>query len=101
MQVAVAWASGEQQMLRALDLPDGACVADALALLHSELTRADPRLVECIDWTGAAVGIHGEIRDRAALLHGGDRLEIYRPLLLDPKESRRERAQRLRRSSDR
>jgi len=96
VNVAVCWAGPERQMLRALHLPAGACIADALAALHAELTREDPALASSIDWQGATVGIHGAGRERSAELRDGDRIEIYRPLQRDPKEGRRQRAQRLR-----
>lgn len=39
-----------------------------------------------------SVGIHGRLATRDALLETGDRVEIYRPLLADPKQVRRRRA---------
>lgn len=38
-----------------------------------------------------AVGIFGKLRSYDYVLQDGDRIEIYQPLLLDPKEARRER----------
>lgn len=38
------------------------------------------------------VGIHGRLRDPDTPVSDGDRIEIYRPLLVDPKEARRRRA---------
>jgi putative ubiquitin-RnfH superfamily antitoxin RatB of RatAB toxin-antitoxin module len=40
------------------------------------------------------IGIYGKLVDPGAALRDGDRVEIYRPLLLDPKEARRRRAAR-------
>lgn len=67
-----------------LQLPEGATVADALA-------QAQQLSPEAIDWNGA-VGVHGEACSGERRLEPGDRVEIYRPLAVDPKESRRRRA---------
>ena len=67
-------------------LPDGATVAEALTQARAQSSGLD------VPWD-ADVGIFGELCDRAAVPRDGDRIEIYRPLKLDPKESRRERAQ--------
>jgi putative ubiquitin-RnfH superfamily antitoxin RatB of RatAB toxin-antitoxin module len=42
-----------------------------------------------IDWATAAVGIWGRQRPVQAPLRDGDRVEVYRPLKVDPKEARR------------
>ena len=49
-----------------------------------------------IDVSTAAVGIWGRASQLTALLEPGDRVEIYRPLAIDPKEARRKRALELR-----
>jgi len=41
-----------------------------------------------------AVGIHGQRVTLDSALRDGDRVEIYRPLRLDPKQARRQRALR-------
>jgi len=81
----VAFAMPERQWLWVVTLPDGASVADAL-----EQARTQAGGVE-VPWN-ADVGIFGELCDRGAVPRDGDRIEIYRPLKSDPKESRRERA---------
>lgn len=40
------------------------------------------------------LGVHGAERDPKSPVRMGDRIEIYRPLLVDPKEARRRRARR-------
>ncbi|RCS59654.1 RnfH family protein [Parvibium lacunae] len=40
------------------------------------------------------LGIYGKSRHLETVLHPGDRIEIYRPLLCDPKEMRRQRARK-------
>ncbi|MNV96080.1 Persistence and stress-resistance antitoxin PasI [compost metagenome] len=61
-----------------LRLPPGACVRDAL------------RAVDLAD-SPCAAGIWGRRAEPDQLLHEGDRIELYRPLLVDPKVARRER----------
>lgn len=45
-----------------------------------------------IDLTINKVGIFGKITSLDTVLRYGDRVEIYRPLIIDPKKARRERA---------
>jgi len=82
----VAFATPERQWLWTLLLPADATVADALALARAQAVSVD------VPWD-ADVGIFGELCDRAAVPRDGDRIELYRPLKSDPKESRRARAQ--------
>src|SRR5882672_10871147 len=90
----VAFATADQQWLWQLLLPDDATVADALA--EARVRSADG----AVPWD-ADVGIFGELCDRRAVPRDGDRIEIYRPLRLDPKESRRERARARKAAPDR
>jgi len=90
----VAYATPERQWLWAVTLADGATVADAL-----EQARAQVAGIE-VPWN-ADVGIFGELCDRAAVPRDGDRIEIYRPLKADPKESRRERVKARKAAQDR
>ena len=79
IEVIGAWPRRHDSVI--LALPDGATVADALAAAafpHQEKP--------------AAVAIHGETVDLDQTLRDGDRVELLRPLLLDPKEARRRRA---------
>jgi putative ubiquitin-RnfH superfamily antitoxin RatB of RatAB toxin-antitoxin module len=90
----VAFATPERQWLWTVMLPDEATVAAAL-----ELARAQAPAID-VPWN-ADVGIFGELCDRAAVPRDGDRIEIYRPLKADPKESRRERAKARKPAPDR
>lgn len=78
VEVVRAWARRHERRL--LDLPAGATVADALAAAAFD---GDPP---------AAVAVFGEAVDADRPLADGDRIELLRPLLLDPKEARRRRA---------
>ena len=54
-----------------------------------------------IDLQSAKIGVYGKIRALTDPAREGDRIEIYRPLIADPKESRRRRAQHKARESAR
>ena len=70
-----------------LRLAPGATVGDALA-------RFPTRTAPDVDIATAPVGIWGRRVDRSHALRDGDRVEIYRPLVADPKAARRRRARR-------
>ena len=65
----------------ALELAEGACVADAL-----DAAALDPA------GEASGVAVFGVNATPATLLRDGDRVELLRPLLIDPKEARRRRA---------
>ena len=90
----VAFAMPDRQWLWVVTLPDAATVADALDEARTQAAGVD------VPWS-ADVGIFGELCDRAAVPRDGDRIEIYRPLRSDPKESRRERARARKPAPDR
>ena len=68
-----------------LALPPGATVADALRL--SGLAERHPG----VDFTRIPTGVWGSVCDPGQTLRDRDRVELYRPLRVDPKEARRER----------
>ena len=80
VEVVLAWPRRFEAI--SLELPDGATVADAVAA--SGLPREGT--------TGVAV--FGERAEDGTALRDGDRVELLRPLLADPKEARRRRAAR-------
>ena len=86
VEVVCAWP--ERTILRKLRMEEGATVADAIGLsgAHGELPEPDQ--------LAGRVGIFGKIVDTQRRLINGDRIEIYRPLLADPKEIRRSRAKK-------
>ena len=86
IRVEVAYAEPARQFLERLELPAGATVADALA--RSGLARAFPALA--LD--EAPVGVWGHPVGRDRVLADGDRVEVYRPLAIDPREARRQLA---------
>jgi putative ubiquitin-RnfH superfamily antitoxin RatB of RatAB toxin-antitoxin module len=88
--ILVVYAAEHEQIVVKLRLASGATLGDAITL--SGLCERY-RLGELAGLTG----IHGRLRPQSELLRDGDRVEIYRPLLADPKDARRKRARRLRR----
>lgn len=81
----VAYARDDQQFLWQVELEGSATIADALAAARSQALGLD------IPWDSATVGIFGERKPRDERLQDGDRVEIYRPLTVDPRERRRQR----------
>jgi uncharacterized protein len=73
-------------LLCELDLPEEATIA--VALSHAKRVLGDA----AADWEHAATGIYGRAYPREHVPVHGDRIELYRPLRLDPREKRRARA---------
>ena len=84
--IEVAYATPEQQVLIALDMPEDATVEQAISA--SGLLTRFPE----INQTELKTGIFGSVCKPDQPLKPGDRVEIYRPLRHDPKEARRQRA---------
>ncbi|MES2935111.1 MAG: RnfH family protein [Pseudomonadota bacterium] len=86
ISVQVCYAKLHTQFLRAMQLPAGSTLEQAI---HASGVLA---IVPEIDLSGCKVGIYSHIKPLNTILRDGDRVEIYRPLIADPKESRRRRA---------
>ena len=86
IQIQVCYATPERQVLRVISVPLGTSVHRAIQ--HSGLLQSEP----AIDLSVLRVGIFGKLKALDTLLSAGDRVEIYWPLIADPKESRRKRA---------
>lgn len=85
MRVEVAYVDGDCQFLREVMLPIGATVDEAITTCGiAEATGVDVAALDAGVWSKRAP------RDR--VLVEGDRVELYRPLRLDPMEARRARA---------
>ena len=93
-KVVVVFARPERQWLWPVTLPDTATVAEALDAAREVAGAVD------VPWDGET-GIFGVLCGRDAVPRDGDRIEIYRPLKADPKESRRARVAAGRREQDR
>lgn len=90
MRVEVVYALPLKQDVISLDVAAGATVGQALAASGMLARHPD------IDLRVNRLGIWGRSTTPDALLREGDRVEIYRPLQVDPKEVRRRRATRKR-----
>jgi hypothetical protein len=88
MRVCVVYAIPDRQALRELDLPETATVAEAVA--RSGLPEQFPEIRS----RPLACAIYGRPVADSQVLRAGDRVEILRPLQVDPKESRRRAAAR-------
>jgi len=87
MKIEVVYALPDQQMLMVIDI-DSPDVTLDMAIQQSGLLTQFPE----INLTSCKVGIFGKVKKLTDTLREGDRVEIYRPLIADPKEMRRERA---------
>jgi putative ubiquitin-RnfH superfamily antitoxin RatB of RatAB toxin-antitoxin module len=81
IQVEVVLAWPDRALSCRLQLADGATVGEAVALAALEGAQACP-----------AVAVHGVLAQENQPLRDGDRVELLRPLLADPKDNRRRRA---------
>ncbi|WP_372758867.1 RnfH family protein [Litorivivens sp.] len=88
IHVEVVYATPDKQQIVALELPAGTTVREAA--LKSGLDRQ----FDGLDLSTADLGVFGKAVPKAESveLQSGDRVEIYRPLIADPKEVRKQRA---------
>lgn len=86
--VEVVYALAEKQYLHKVSLEEGATVEQAI--VASGLMRLRPE----IDLTSNKVGIWSRAVKLQDAVQDGDRVEIYRPLIADPKALRRQRAEK-------
>ena len=86
--VEVAYALPTEQKIIALQVEEGSTVFEAVA--RSRIAELFPQ----IDINKDPMGIFGKaIKDpKTQVLNSGDRIEIYRPLIIDPKDARAARA---------
>jgi putative ubiquitin-RnfH superfamily antitoxin RatB of RatAB toxin-antitoxin module len=86
LAVELVVATPERQVLLALDVAAGSRVRDVIA--RSAIGSQFPDL----DLDEMPVGIWGRPVSRDSLVAPGDRVELYRPLAIDPRDARRQRA---------
>jgi putative ubiquitin-RnfH superfamily antitoxin RatB of RatAB toxin-antitoxin module len=86
LQVEVAYALPERQALIALEVEEGTTALTAIERsgILQQFPQANPRR--------DGMGVFGKQVAPDTPLRDGDRVEIYRPLVADPKEARRKRA---------
>ncbi|MGZ0723171.1 RnfH family protein [Kluyvera cryocrescens] len=86
--VEVAYALPQKQYLQRVTLDEGATVEQAIQASGLLTLRDD------IDLSKNKVGIYSRPGKLHDVVNDGDRVEIYRPLIADPKELRRQRAEK-------
>ena len=91
INVEVAYALPEAQMIRAIAVPIGTTALEAVSL--SGITEAFEDL--SVD-SSSRLGVFGKAVKSDHVLSDGERVEIYRPLLIDPKQLRKKRAEEAR-----
>jgi len=92
MRIELAWANPDQQQLLTLDLPEHSTIIDALAAAN--VLQPSPVLSAA----DLVVGVWGQVEKspQTRRLQEGDRVEVYRPLLIDPMSARKARADKVR-----
>lgn len=88
LRVEVVHALADRQVVVSLQLPEGATAEQAVAMTG-------------LPAAGLRIGIGGKVVGPTCVLRDGDRVEILRPLALDPGEARRRRARAVRKSRKR
>ncbi len=91
IRCAFAMALNDWQGEFPLEVAEGATVELALRTARAELQHRGVSIDDNF-WSNSPVGIFGDRCERDRLVCEGDRIEIYRPLAVDPKHARRERA---------
>ena len=84
--VEVAYAKPEEQVILSLEVPVGTTAHQAVEQsgILERFAEIDPHTMK--------VGIFGKLKKTDQVLQAGDRVEIYRPLIADPKQVRKQRA---------
>jgi len=90
LSVEVVYALRDRQVLLTLEVEEGTTARQAVE--RSGVLRRFPE----IDLARAGLGIFGRVISPDTPLRDGDRVEIYRALVADPKDARREKAARRR-----
>jgi putative ubiquitin-RnfH superfamily antitoxin RatB of RatAB toxin-antitoxin module len=91
INIEVCYATSEKQHLEPLSLPKGATLRDAVAQALPSLKRVFPELIIDLESNASHFGIFSQPKDAGYLLQDNDRVEIYRPLLIDPMKKKQER----------
>lgn len=87
IRIEVAYGLAQQQHIYVLNVAQGTTAREAV--LQSNVLRDYPHAD-----VNAPVGIFGKVVRDNTVLRPNDRVELYRPLLADPKDARRQRVQK-------
>ncbi len=90
VRVSVCYATPDAVFLKDIEVPAGTTIAGAIAA--SGLVQAHPEA----DPSTMRVGIFSKLKTPDTVVRDGDRVELYRPLIADPKQARRKRVQKTR-----
>ena len=93
IEVEIVYALAHEQFAQTLRVPVGTTLGEAIA--RSDLSQRYPQFSAEF----ALLGIFGRRAVLSTILREFDRIEIYRPLIADPKQSRRLRARRAARTA--
>lgn len=88
IKISLCYASGPNPLLRALEVDAGTTIGQAIEL--SGMLQDAPE----INLVTMPVGIYGKKKTLDTVVQARDRVEIYRPLIVDPKNARRRRAKK-------
>jgi putative ubiquitin-RnfH superfamily antitoxin RatB of RatAB toxin-antitoxin module len=88
LRIEVSYAASDRQQIMAIEIEDGSTIE--AAIVASGILEIFPE----IDLAKQKVGIFSHPRQLQDFVEAGDRIEIYRPLLIDPKEARRAKAKK-------
>ena len=88
IRIEIVYALALRSTTKSVHLVQGATICDALAAV-----ALDPKFLG-VDLANSPVGVFGKVARRDQILNDGDRVEIYRPLLEEPKLARRKRVNR-------
>ncbi|MCF6264854.1 MAG: RnfH family protein [Xanthomonadales bacterium] len=86
--VEIAYARPDKQLIRSLEVSQGTALDDAIRL--SGIVEDFPE----IRWNAKNVGVFSQKKPLNYVLQENDRIEIYRPLIIDPMEARRLKAEK-------
>ena len=85
--IEVAFAVPEKQEVIQLEVPSGTLILDAVRLSRIDL------LFPSYDLSGLPIGVWNEVKPEVYVVQSGDRVQIYRSLVRNPKDARRRRAE--------
>lgn len=86
IDIEIVYANATQQTILQLQVADVCTIEQAI--LQAGILSQYPE----IDLSQNKVGVFSKLVSLETILQAGDRIEIYRPLLIDPKQARRQRA---------
>ena len=87
LRITLAWSEADEAVEAGVEVIAGTTISDLVAST-AFASRVPSRLLS----EAAAIGVWGKKRAQSYQLREGDRVEIYAPLKVDPKEQRRQRA---------